>query len=67
MKTSKNIQPLLIAIIIIQSVFIFMSFTDKDEKEGEAVQSYRIENKYYNGTYFYVLTSGGEAIAFIKQ
>lgn len=66
MKTSRNIQPLLIAIIIMQSVFIFMSFTAKEEKtEEDAVQSYRIERKYYDGRYFYVLISNGEARAFL--
>lgn len=68
MKTSKNLQPLLVAIILVQSVFIFMSFTSKVEKTGEeTTQSYRIEKKYYDGDYFYVLVSNGEAKAFMNR
>ena len=68
MKTSKNVQWLLIGIILIQTGFIFMSFTSKSEKtESEIFQSYKIEKKYYDGKYFYVLISDGEAKAFLFE
>lgn len=68
MKTSKNMQPLLMATIIIQSVFIFMSFTSgKNEAKEEAIQSYSIDRRYYDGNYFYVLISGGEAKGFVVK
>ncbi|MFA5555789.1 MAG: hypothetical protein WCY06_06740 [Flavobacteriaceae bacterium] len=65
MKNFKK-QPLILwTIILLQSIFILSSFTNKKEKTP--LQSYRIEKKYSNGTYFYVLISNGEAKAFIKE
>jgi len=66
MKKLKRQPILLWTIILLQSIFILSSFTTNKEKEND-LQSYRIEKKYNNGSYFYVLISSGEAKAFIKE
>jgi hypothetical protein len=64
MKNSRTLVPALLLVIILQSVFIFSSFSEKEE---DVVQSYKIERKYYHGKYFYVLVSGGEAKGFMRE
>ena len=64
MKKQKRLLVVLLTIIVIQSAFIFSSFKTS---EKENLQSYRIEKKYANGEYFYVLISNGEAKAFVKE
>jgi len=66
MKNSRTLVPALLLVIILQSVFIFSSFSEK-EKDEDVVQSYKIERKYYHGKYFYVLVSGGEAKGFMRE
>lgn len=66
MKRIKKQPVILWAIILLQSLFILSSFKTKSEKEND-LQSYYIEKKYSNGSYFYVLISNGEIKAFIKE
>lgn len=66
MKNSRSLVSVLLIVIVIQSVFIFSSFSSS-EKEEDDLQSYRIERKYYHGQYFYVLVSGGEAKGFLRD
>jgi len=66
MKNSRSLVSVLLIVIVIQSVFIFSSFSEK-EKDEDVVQSYKIERKYYHGKYFYVLVSGGEAKGFMRE
>ncbi|MEX0995937.1 MAG: hypothetical protein WDZ45_02675 [Flavobacteriaceae bacterium] len=66
MKNSNRLLSVLLIVIVIQSVFIFSSFSE-NEKEEEVVQSYQIERKYAHGKYFYVLVSGGEAKGFMRE
>ncbi len=66
MKNSRSLVPVLLIVIVIQTFFIFSSFSEK-EKDEDVVQSYKIERKYYDGNYFYVLVSGGEAKGFLRE
>lgn len=66
MKNSRLSVRLLLGVLALQSFFIFSAFTS-GEKEEDVVQTYKIERTYFNGTYFYVLVSGGEAKGFIKE
>lgn len=66
MKNSRFFVPLLLVVLGLQSIFIFSAFTPS-EKVEDVVNSYKIERTYYNGRYFYVLVSGGEAKAFMKD
>jgi len=66
MKNQKTLIPVLLTIIVLQSIFIFSSFAP-DKKEADDIQPFQITRQYTYGSYFYVLTSGGEAKAFIKE
>jgi hypothetical protein len=66
MKNSRLLFFVLFFVIFIQSIFIFSSFTIR-ENNKDTFQSYKIERKFYDGQYFYVLVNAGQAIAFIKK
>ncbi len=65
MKNLGSLVPILLVVIVLQSIFIFSAFTPV--VTDEVVQSYKIEKKYSHGQYFYVLVSGGEAVGLIKE
>jgi hypothetical protein len=66
MKNSRFIFSVLFFVIVIQSIFIFSSFNIKENKK-DTFQSYKIERKFFDGQYFYVLVNAGQATAFIKK
>jgi len=66
MKNSRLLISVLFLVIALQGIFILSSFTNK-ENNDDTLQSYKIERKYYDGQYFYVLVNGSQAVAFSKK